>query len=146
MPRLDAAGPQTKEARSLVASESEPKRQRVDSGDGSDAIVIGDTELHSSHTLVHKRGIAVCIKCCAFASAAPRKLVSACSGRPCPPSKYVREVLARISSGRTPRAAVPWALEAPSDWVLLRPGLHGAFRAAGPAAALVRSLGPSGRG
>ena len=107
-------------------------------------ITIGDTPLDSSHTLVFKRGIALCLRCCAFAAQAPRKLVEACAGRPHPPSKYVREVLGRISTGRTPRCGVPWALAEPADWQLLPPAGSAGAALAGSAAALIHASWPGG--
>jgi hypothetical protein len=83
------------------------KRARVGSpAPRSDLVQLGCSLLHASHTLIYAWGFCVCLRRFAYGSEAPRRLVAPCVGRASSPSAYAREMLGRLSSGRTPVRAV----------------------------------------
>ena len=61
-------------------------------------------EVHSSHRLLFKQGLHICLRCGAYGSSRARKLTKPCK----PPTKSGTDVLRRVADGRTPHHSVDW--------------------------------------
>ena len=68
---------------------------------------LGETDLHPTHRMHHRRGIVWCWTCGCYASEAARELRDVCAGEPTRGRNYF---LNRLKDQKTPRKSMTWPM------------------------------------